>query len=357
MNALYPEHIPDFFTALAARFELRLPVLLSDGTRTIGSLEDGPIALHGGAVSGKPTAAFFPQQGPVLSAIEGTVLPASDQASRLFVVGFTGRDIDCLRFIDRFFAEGWRDDIYFRQRLGAVIAGISGYCGPDGALLPLVGGGCDLEFVWDGSRWLVVTYSETGENICAELPDTAAAESLQQIRDASLVYVNEGDALIRRASELLRANRVPDSFWSEIGDRCISCTGCNLACPTCTCFGVQDWRFTEALTNRISALTKLSSAGKTQKITSNLLKVERSRMWDSCQLDGFMREASGHNPLGSEALRTRRRIHHKLAADPERWGEISCFVCGRCDAVCPTGIGILAVAREMVDRFEQESVR
>jgi formate hydrogenlyase subunit 6/NADH:ubiquinone oxidoreductase subunit I len=154
---------------------------------------------------------------------------------------------------------------------------------------------------------------------------------LQLIRNASLLSENDDDALIRRASQLLRANRVPDSFWSEIGDRCISCTGCNLACPTCTCFGVQDWRYTQ--------------------------RVERSRMWDSCQLDGFMREASGHNPLGSEALRTRRRIHHKLAADPERWGEISCFLCGRCDAVCPTGIGILAVAREMVARFEQETIR
>ena len=118
---------------------------------------------------------------------------------------------------------------------------------------------------------------------------------------------------------------VPDSFWAEIGDRCIACTGCNLACPTCTCFGMQDWRSSR--------------------------EVERSRMWDSCQLDGFMREASGHNPLGTEALRTRRRIHHKLAADPVRWGEISCFVCGRCDDVCPTGIGIVAVARELVARF------
>ncbi len=64
-----------------------------------------------------------------------------------------------------------------------------------------------------------------------------------------------------------------------------------------------------------------------------------------------MREASGHNPMGEEHIRTRRRIHHKLAADPTRWGRISCFLCGRCDEVCPTGIGIKAVAREMVRRY------
>jgi heterodisulfide reductase subunit C len=74
-------------------------------------------------------------------------------------------------------------------------------------------------------------------------------------------------------------------------------------------------------------------------------------MWDSCQLDGFMREASGHNPLGTEALRTRRRIHHKLAADPTRWGHLTCYLCGRCDAACPTGIGIQSVARRIVSRF------
>lgn len=325
MKVLDPEQLPAFFAIMANSFDLRLPVMLADGTRTIATLEDGPIALHGGALPAKPTASFFPQQGTVLSVVEGAALPAAEPARRLFVAGFTHRDMECLRFTDRFFADGWRDDIYFRQRQDAVIAGVSGYCGPGGALLPLVGGGCDLEFVREGSRWLVVTYTETGGSIAENLPDTAADDVLDRLREESLSQVDESEALIRSASELLRANRVPDSFWSEIGDRCIACTGCNLACPTCTCFGVQDWRYHQ--------------------------KAERSRMWDSCQLDGFMREASGHNPLGSEALRTRRRIHHKLAADPERWGEISCFVCGRCDAVCPTGIGILAVAREMVARF------
>jgi formate hydrogenlyase subunit 6/NADH:ubiquinone oxidoreductase subunit I len=171
----------------------------------------------------------------------------------------------------------------------------------------------------------VVPYSDAGAAIAAALPEDAPDEALDRLRDEAAAMTDEREAVIHRASELLRKNRVPDSFWEEVGDRCIACTACNLACPTCTCFGVQDWRSAD--------------------------RVERSRMWDSCQLAGFMREASGHNPLGSEALRTRRRIHHKLAADPERWGEISCFLCGRCDVVCPTGIGIVAVAQELTERF------
>lgn len=325
MRVLNSDHLDHFLARLAETWEVRVPILLPDGTRVIGSPDDGAITLHGGAVPNKPTAAFFPQQETVFTANDGTLQEPIPPVRLLFVLGFTPRDLACLRFIDRFFADGLRDDVYFRQRQDAIVAGLSGYCGPGGTLLPPAGGDCDLELFWDGNCWLVIPYSTAGETLVAELPDTAPPEALELFRQAARSLPDETELLIHRASELLRADRVPDSFWEEVGDRCIACTGCNLVCPTCTCFGVQDWRSAK--------------------------KVERSRMWDSCQLDGFMREASGHNPLGSEALRTRRRIHHKLAADPEKWGEISCFLCGRCDAVCPTGIGIVAVARELVARF------
>lgn len=324
MRILTPDRLESFLATLARTWEVRLPILLPDGTRVIGSPTDGPIALQGSAILSKPTAAFFPHQETVFSGTERALQEPAAPERPLFILGFTPRDLACLRFIDRFFADGWRDDLYFRLRQGAVVAGVSGSCGPGGIQMPPAGGDCDLEFFWDGACWLVMPCSEAGTAIVAELPD-AGPEAEKLFRQAASAPPDENDLLIRRASALLRADRVPDSFWSEIGDRCIACTGCNLACPTCTCFGVQDWRTAR--------------------------QIERSRMWDSCQLDGFMREAGGHNPLGSEALRTRRRIHHKLAADPDKWGEISCFACGRCDAVCPTGIGIFAVAREMVTRF------
>lgn len=325
MKNLTPASLDQFLACVARTWQLRLPVQLPDGTRVIGAPADGRPALQGGAVSAKPTAAFFPQQATIFSTVAGWPCSPSPTAQPLFVLGFTARDLECLQFIDRFFADGWRDDVYFRLRQGALVAGLSGYCGQDGALLEPAGGMCDLEFFWDGEVWLVISYSQAGREIIAELPDSASAESVALFHQAARLLPDENRQIIRRASELLRAERVPDSFWEEIGQRCIACTGCNLVCPTCTCFGVQDWR----------------SAGQ----------VERSRMWDSCQLDGFMREAGGHNPLGSAALRTRRRIHHKLAADPDKWGQISCFLCGRCDTVCPTGIGMVAVARQIVERF------
>lgn len=325
MKLIAPENLSSFFSILAYSHEIRLPILLPDGGRSLGRIADGPLAMHGGALPAKPTSFFFPHEELVFTARDsGAVLPQRPDKP-LLIAGFTPRDLLCLRFIDRFFAAGWRDDLYFRLRRDAVIAGVSGYCGKDGALIRPSTGECDLEFVYNGSDWLLLSFSETGRNMAELIADDAPADAMHGISRAVAEMPEEEEELIGKAAAILQTESIPDSFWEAIGDRCIQCSGCNLVCPTCTCFGVRDWRFSD--------------------------RVERSRIWDSCQLGGFMKEASGHNPLGTEALRTRRRIHHKLAADPERWGEISCFLCGRCDKVCPTGIGIFSVAREIIAQF------
>lgn len=324
MKRITHDDLPGFFTALAPRFDLRLPILQADGSRGIGTLADGPLTMTGRGILSKPTSFFFPQDELVFTASGGKALPPAKRGSHLLVVGFTPADLRCLRFIDRFFATGERDDLYFSLRDGAIVAAVSGYCGPDAAFVIPAYGDCDLEFIHDGSQWLILPYSDAGRAIVDGLED-APVELLADMRSITRGMLSAEQNLIRQASRIMRQMELPDSFWEEIGDRCIQCTGCNLVCPTCTCFGIEDWRYAE--------------------------RTDRRRMWDSCQLGGFMQEAGGHNPLGTAALRTRRRIHHKLAADPERWSEISCFICGRCDTTCPTGIGIFAIAREILARF------
>jgi sulfhydrogenase subunit beta (sulfur reductase) len=324
MKAVTSEQFQDFLRAVASDYDVRVPIALADGTRTLGRPDEGPLALRGGPLPGKPTSVFFPQFETELTYREGAIQVQEPPARPLLVVGLTAPDVDCLEFIDRFFSEDFHDDVYFNKRNSAVVVALSGRCGPDGEFLKIAGGKCDFELVCDGLRFLVVPYSETGKRMCQRIDGDQEA-SLGELQKESDALSTEFAETIRRASQLIREEKVSEEFWQEIGDRCIACTACNLACPTCTCFDVYDW--------------KCGSS------------VERQRLWDSCQLAGFMREASGHNPLGTEALRTRRRVHHKLAADPQRWGVITCFLCGRCDKVCPTGIGIRAVSREIVRRF------
>jgi len=327
VKVLTEKQLEAFFKSAESDYDVRIPISLHDGTRTLGKPAEGPLALVGGVVPKKITSVFFPQTETVLTiGPDGTQLQEKPDKP-LLVVGFTAQDAECLEFIDRFYSENYRDDIYFNKRENAVIVCVSGKCGADGEFLKIAGENCDMELICDGMNYLVAGYTEAGKALVekAQAKDDAPDKTLKKLQKESDALDNDDVELIQAASKLIMDDKVPVEFWESVSDRCIACTSCNLACPTCTCFDVFD-----------------------RKVDG---KVQRLRIWDSCQLDGFMREASGHNPMGEESMRTRRRIHHKLAADVTRWGHLTCYLCGRCDDICPTGIGIKAVCREMVDKY------
>lgn len=327
VKALTSQELAASFQSLQSDYDVLVPIHIHDGTRALAKPGDGPLALAGGAVPQKITNAFFPQMQRVLEI--GKDDAADEGASRpILVVGLTAPDADALEFLDRFFSTEFRDDLYFSLRDGSVVVCVSGRCGRDGEFLKIAGSRCDLELICDGQKYLVVGYTDAGKNIAEKLiggveVDDSALSELQRESDA--LPTDDAD-LIQAAAAIVQKDLVTDDFWARIADRCIACTSCNLVCPTCSCFEVYD---------------RVAETGT----------VERWRMWDSCQLDGFMREASGHNPMGDESIRTRRRIHHKLAADPARWDQITCMVCGRCDDVCPTGIGMKTVCREILAEY------
>ena len=329
MKKLTIQEIESFLRSFESDYDVRVPISLHDGTRALGKLDEGPLAIPGGRIPQKITNVFFPQMETVLTITSDDpdgIETQSPVSKPLLVVGFTAQDADCLEFIDRFYSENYRDDIYFNKRDNAVIVCVSGRCGAEGEFLKIAGSKCDLELICDGHNYLLAAYTDIGKTLAAKAEGIESDDNLiQQLKKDSDALPTDDLELIQKASKLLLEEKVPEEFWVTISDRCIACTSCNLACPTCTCFDVFDRKVGD--------------------------KVQRWRMWDSCQLDGFMREASGHNPMGTENLRTRRRIHHKLASDVTRWGQITCMLCGRCDDVCPTGIGIKAVCKEMVDKY------
>lgn len=328
--------LKNFFASLEQKYNLWLPIRLLDGTRSLGHTSDGELCLEGGALPMRPVALFLPYLELVLKiSKDGSVKQSLELTKPLFIIGFTAEDLACLEFTDKFFRSNFYDEIYFKKREDAVIVGVSGYLGVNGVFLKIAGGKCDLEIIkLEDNNFIVDAYSDKGREILANFSGEEAGPTLLEIlKQKSANLANEDELLLRQASQLLLEGRVPDEFWQDIAKRCIACTACTVVCPTCTCFDVFDRK------------TKSSD-------------IERMRLRDSCQLDGFMREASGHNPMAKEFLRTRRRIHHKLAADVKRFGHITCYLCGRCDQVCPTGIGMKSVCSEMVAKYwDAESTR
>lgn len=112
--------------------------------------------------------------------------------------------------------------------------------------------------------------------------------------------------------ETLTAKISESNIWEEYDGRCIDCGRCNFACPTCTCYTMQDVFYTDS-----------GKAG------------ERRRVWASCMVNEFTDMAGGASYRKKNGQRMRFKVLHKVLDHRERYGYNMCVGCGRCDDVCP----------------------
>ncbi|KXB08303.1 Ni/Fe hydrogenase subunit beta, partial [candidate division MSBL1 archaeon SCGC-AAA382M17] len=110
--------------------------------------------------------------------------------------------------------------------------------------------------------------------------------------------------------EILEENYDNMEFWEENSEDCYSCGSCNLVCPTCYCFNVED-------------LNDIDMEGG-----------KRTRRWDGCLLEEFAVVAGGENFRGTKAERYRHRYMRKGLYIYNRYGDIACVGCGRCGSHC-----------------------
>lgn len=113
-------------------------------------------------------------------------------------------------------------------------------------------------------------------------------------------------------------------LWREYDVRCINCGRCNLVCPTCTCFTMQDIPYYD-----------------------NPKNGERRRVWASCMVDGYTDMAGGHGFRSKNGDRIRFRVMHKISDFKKRFGFYMCVGCGRCTDVCPQYISFTELINKL----------
>lgn len=277
---------------------------------------------------------FLPRREPILAWDgAGTMRAVEPRPAPFVLFGLRSCDLAAIAHLDATFAD---DPWYRARRAAALLVGIDclaacagGFCldvdaGPfarapfDVNLTPLPDG--RVVAAW-GSAAGLAALDAVGP--FATRVDTGTALLLAEVAAAAAASFPTRPAVARgraRIDAAPAAAAIADAEWQALGPGCLACTGCTSVCPTCSCFTVVD---------------EPAADGGT-----------RARLWDSCLLEGFQREASGHSPAANAGDRVRRFWYHKLSRDfAGTTGRIGCVGCGRCDVACPGSIGALGVLR------------
>lgn len=103
-------------------------------------------------------------------------------------------------------------------------------------------------------------------------------------------------------------------LWKELGEICLACGKCTIACPTCFCFDFKDDIAPE--------------------------KSCRNRIWGSCFYQDFTKISGGYVFKDKIADRIKFWYMHKFLRIPRDYGMVGCVGCERCSKVCPVEINI-----------------
>ncbi|MCQ2509716.1 MAG: anaerobic sulfite reductase subunit AsrA [Lachnospiraceae bacterium] len=215
-------------------------------------------------------------------------------------------DLNALKRLDQIYLDNKFGDFYYarvRERAKFVLMGCSescasGFCVSMGTNKA---DNYDLSLKVEGEA----VYADVKDSVFDEL--TAAGASCDFQPD--FVTENKEKVTVPKHPEAIGKDA---EIWKEYGSRCINCGRCNFACPTCTCFTMQDIFYND-----------------------NPKAGERRRVWASCQVDDFDSIAGGIKFRKDNADRVRYKVLHKVYDFEKRFGYPMCVGCGRCDDICP----------------------
>jgi len=247
-------------------------------------------------------------------------IEAVNEVTPLIIIGVHPYDLIALQQMDIVFRDTYQDHNYIRKReesilIGVNIQNVSPYSFAGSMGTATTEEGFDLMLTDLGDEYAIEIGSEKGEAILnkyAKIMD-ADEDTINKVRDIKGKIASKFKKQLNFPPEelpkLLEEN-YDNELWEKNAQKCLSCGSCNLVCPTCYCFDVQDI------------------------VELNLRRGKRIRTWDGCLLEDFAKVATGENFREDRAARYRHRFMRKGKYLYDRFGFIACVGCGRCASAC-----------------------
>jgi hypothetical protein len=252
-------------------------------------------------------------------------LPTARPEPALFF-GVHNYELQGLLRLDYAFSTGIRDDTWISRRQGSLFVGVS-YVPDEHHFAESVGiptslkEGFDLFLTRFDDHYRVEALSEAGASLMSEL--APVLEPCDCPGDPVVHFKNKLRQSVSGIREIFHG-AYNHPVWRKTARECHSCGTCNICCPTCYCFDVDDQ-------------TVLGSN-----------EGARLRTWDSCQFRSFTAVAGGEAFREKRHDRVRHRMSRKFAYITDEKGQPFCVGCGRCVRQCTASINIVEVMNALL---------
>ena len=331
VKTLSKTQMRDFFQALQGYGVIAAPVRVTEKTyrfQLVYALEEVDLSYTRTMI---PPKKYFIHPEEAIFTFnkereEYTEPPNLDQP--MVLLGVHSCDINAMNLLARVFMKELPDKYYQDRRRNSVIVGINctpdEYCFCESTGTSFAQEGYEL-FLYDiGDRYLVRVGSLKGAKIVEAHPKLFSSVEPVDIEAFKEAEKRRHDSFTLRLEMAGLQEFLDVSYdspvWKEYGDRCLGCGSCNLVCPRCRCYDVQDYLNLD-----------MNTGG-------------RVRTWYSCMLKEHGLVAGGHNfrPTPTERLRNRFNCKGSL-----REGLPNCVGCGRCSTFCPADIDFVEVMKKV----------
>ena len=270
-----------------------------------------------------PKKYFLPPVETLLTFEVGDGYKSVYDDTEFVLLGIHPYDMVALNQLDKLFSQDNFDTHYMKRRHNATIVACDVISPSKNVFASSMGtatvkDGFDVLLTDIGNAFVMESGSKKGDNLIAKAQ--GAVDSSEKDLQTRQKIQADNEKRLNNHKLKCEASYLPKLLeraydhpvWEEKAKTCFSCGSCNLVCPTCYCFNVQD------------------------DVNWDFISGKRQRAWDGCLLDGFTKVAGEHEFRKKRADRFRHRLYRKCKYVPEKINSqiMSCVGCGRCVGAC-----------------------